>query len=436
MRRPDFRLFAGAQLLGSTGVWMLRMAMDWLVLELTDSPAAVGVLVALQFLPMLVVGPLAGVLVDRHDRRRLVLAAQAASVLIAVVLAALTLGDVVLLWHVYALATVLGVVGAIDTPGRQVLVNEVVGDGRLRSAISLTNAISQGGGLVGPAVAGFVIAEVGEGWSFGLNAVVGLCVVALLLAIRPHRLHVVPRLPRGPGQVREGFRYVAARSHLLAVVGLAGLMGAFGLNGPVVWTAFADGVWATGAWGFGLYNSVAAVGAVAGALLASRARSLRVRGVVLAAALFGVAETVVAVMPTHATFLVAVAAVGVTTLLFLSSAITWVQLTADAHVRGRVLAIYSPVLLGGHALGGLVQGALVEHLGVRGGLVATGGLALVSTGTVAAFLRRELRRRPAVPPSTPLASTAHPAPSDLVPTPAHRPDSTARQPDSTTGGTP
>jgi MFS family permease len=386
--RPAFRLYLSAQLLGSSGMWMLRMAKDWLVLELTGSPAAVGVLVALQFLPLFVVGPLGGVVADRHDRRRLVLATQSSSAAVAAVLAVLTLTGVVEVWHLYVAAVLLGLVAAVELPARQALVGEVVGDGSLRSAISLNNALNQGGGLVGPALAGLVIAQVGQGWAFGANAVVCVAVVALLAAIRPGDLQRPPVVPRAPGQLREGFRFVARRPRLLGVVVLAGLMGALGMNGPVVLASFADGVWHTGAQGFGLYNTVSAVGALLGAVLAARLRTLRARVVVLGSALFAIAEAGAAVMPTHALFLVALAVVGAATLFFLTSAASYVQLAADPAVRGRVLGIYSPVLLGGHALGALLQGRLAELLGVRAGLVVTGALALVATAAVALALLR------------------------------------------------
>jgi len=389
LRRRSFRLFLSAQMLGSAGVWMLRMAADWLVLKLTGSPAAVGVLVALQFLPLLVVGPLGGMIADRHDKRRLVLLAQMASAVVAGTLAALTLTHVVALWHLYALAVALGLIAAIDMPARQVLVNEVVGDGSLRSAISISNALNQGGGMVGPALAGLVIAKIGLGWAFGINALVCLAVVALFAAIRPAAR--MPVLARGPGQVREGFRFVVERPHLLWVVVLAGLMGALGLNGPVVLSAFADRVWHSGAGGFGLYNSVGAVGAVAGVLVAARLPRLRTRTVVLGAALFGIAETVAAAMPTQASFIGMLAVVGATTMFFLTSAATFVQLAAEPSVRGRVLAIYSPVLLGGHACGGLLQGWLAEALGVRAGLALTGGLALMATSAVGLALVAQSR---------------------------------------------
>lgn len=390
----DVRRYLTAHLVGSTGTWMLRMAMDWLVLELTDSPAAVGVVVALQFLPLLVLGPLGGVITDRYDKRRLVLVTQAASAAIAAVLAVLALTATVTVAHLWGLAAALGVVAAVELPARQVLVNEVVGDRRLRSTISLTNALAQGGGLVGPALAGLVIAEVGEGWSFALNAVVGVAVVLLVASIRPaYRVPTAERREVGR-QLREGFAFVTSRPHLLSVVALAGAMGVLGLNGPVVLAAFADEVHHSGARGFGVYNSLAAVGAVVGAVLAARLGRLRVRTVVLGAGAFGAAELVAALVPGEVAFMAMLVVVGATTLFFLTSAATWTQLAADPAVRGRVLAIYSPVLLGGHALGGLLQGRLAEELGVQRGLAVSGLLALVATGVVGLVLLRHARRSP------------------------------------------
>ena len=256
----------------------------------------------------------------------------------------------------------------------------VKSNGSLRPAIGLTNAVNQGGALVGPALAGLVIARVGQGWAFGMNALVCLAVVALFAAIRPAAR--MPALERGPGQVREGFRFVAERAPLLWVVVLAGLMGALGLNGPVVLSAFADRVWHTGAWGFGIYNSAGAVGAIIGVTVAARLPRLRVRTVVIGAGLFAIAETVAAAMPTQAAFIGMLAVVGAATMFFLTSAATFVQLAAEPSVRGRVLAIYSPVLLGGHAFGGLLQGWLAQELGVRAGLALTGALALAATSAV------------------------------------------------------
>jgi MFS family permease len=391
LRNHNYRLFLAAQISGGTGVWMLRISQDWLVLELTGSAAAVGVVVALQFAPLVALGPMGGVVADRHDKRHLVMGAQSAAAVLAAVLAALTVGGLVTAPVLYLFAVLSGLVSVIDQPARQVLVNELVGDTQLRSAISTNNALNQLSGMVGPAAAGALVHWAGQGWAFAGNAVLCAVVVVLVAAMRTHEMYRVPTVARARGQLAAGWRYVVDRPRLLWVVVLAGFLGAFGMNGPVVLAAFADFEWGTGSGGFGLYSSLGAVGGLFGAVAAARLRTLRARTVAVAAALFGVVEVGAALAPTHASFLVMLVLVGAATLFFLTCAGSFVQLTAEPSVRGRVMAFYMPTLLGGHAAGGLIQGWFTEHLGVRGGLVLTGCLAVVATAAVALALRRATR---------------------------------------------
>ncbi|BDZ41383.1 MFS transporter [Paraoerskovia sediminicola] len=379
-------------------VWMQRLVQDWLVLELTGSSAAVGVTVALQFLPMLLVGPAFGLVADRHDKRRLVQIATAVAALLGFALAALVLSGSAQPWHLYVFAVLLGLVTAMDQPTRQALVGEIVGDSRLRTAVSTNNVVAQLSGMIAPAVAGVLIHSVGEGWSFVVTASLALVGLALLSLVRTAASDVSHRLRPAPGQIREGFRYVVQHPTLRWVFVLAGCIGAFGMNGPVVLTAFAETEWGSGATGFGLYNSASAVGAMTGAVIGARVRSLDMRLVVWAAAIFGAVEIVAALMPTELAFVVALIAVGAATLLFITSAASLVQLTAPAAMRGRVLAIYSPVLLGGHAVGGLVAGALTESIGVREGLVVVGVLAMVSALVTAIAVRGRREDGGAPPP--------------------------------------
>lgn len=381
---------------------MQRLAQDWLVLQLTGSPAAVGLAVALQFLPMLVVGPLGGVLVDLFPKRRILLTCQSVAAVLAAGLAVwnATGGtDVVV---VYASCILLGITSAIDGPARQVFVNEVVGDRGLPAAIGLNSAIGQLGAMLGPALAGVVIAKAGPAAAFAANAGIGVAVLLMIVAIRPAELHgraalqspfsTTPvRRARGRGQILAGFHFVRARPPLLLTMILAGLMGAFGMNGPVVLAAFADRVWHSGPAGFGLFNTVSALGALVGALLATRIKRFGRKGIVASAGLFGLSQSLAALMPTQESFVVMLVVVGFMTLLFLTSAATAVQLEAGSHVRGRVLALYFPLLLGGHALGGLLAGWLTEEFGVRTGLVVTGGLGMASAVVVGLLLRKRSR---------------------------------------------
>ncbi|MFM9274213.1 MFS transporter [Pseudarthrobacter sp. NKDBFgelt] len=392
LTQRNYRLFLALVFTGSVGVWMQRLAQDWLVLQLTGSPAAVGVAVALQFLPMLVVGPLSGLLVDMFPKRRIMLCCQSVIAILALGLAAWAASGTITVWAVYASCVALGVTSAINQPAVQVFVNEVVGDANLRPAIGLNNAIGQLGAMAGPAVGGVVIAQAGSAAAFAANSVLCLLVLCLIAAIRPAELHPSTRAARGRGQLLAGFRYVRERPSLLLVIALAGLLGMFGMNGPVVLAAFAERVWHNGVEGFGLFNTVSAVGALAGALLAARLRSLGRRGIVAAAGLFGLSQLVAALMPTLTLFMVMLVVVGLMTLLFLTGAATAVQLEAGPEIRGRVMALYLPLLLGGHALGGLLAGWLTEQFGVRTGLVATGGLGMLSALVIGLLLWRQGRR--------------------------------------------
>jgi MFS family permease len=392
LRQRNYRLFLALVFTGSVGVWMQRLAQDWLVLQLTGSPAAVGVAVALQFLPMLVVGPLSGLLVDLFPKRRIMLVCQAVIALLAMALAAWAASGTITVWAVYASCVALGVTSAINQPASQVFVNEVVGDAALRPAIGLNNAIGQLGAMAGPALGGIVIAQAGSAAAFAANSLLCVLVLCMIAAIRPAELHPSIRAERGRGQLLAGFRYVKERPSLLLIIALAGLLGLFGMNGPVVLAAFAERVWHNGVEGFGLFNTVSAIGALAGALLAARLRSLGKKGIVLAAGLFGLSQLVAALMPNLILFTVMLVVVGLMTLLFLTSAATAVQLEAGPEIRGRVMALYLPLLLGGHAMGGLLAGWLTEQFGVRLGLGATGALGMVSAAVIGLLLWRNARR--------------------------------------------
>ncbi len=388
LRMRNYRLFVLSQIVANTGLWMQRVAQDWLVLQLTGSPAAVGVTVALQFTPMLLFGLFGGVIADRYPKRSLLIMTQTTAGILALTLATLTLTGSIHVWHVYGVAVLLGFVTVVDNPARQVFVNEMVGPQHLRNAISLNSSIFQLGGLVGPALSGVLIHAVGEGWSFGINGAACALVVVVLTMMRPSELFPSPITERAKGQLRDGLRYVAQQPNILWAVILVGFVAVFGMNMPVFLSAFSTKVFHVGAGGYGLFNSLVAVGALAGALGSTRRTGLRLRSLVIAAAAFGVLEAIAGEAPNRLAYSLALIAVGGATLVFLTGANSLVQMTAALDIRGRVMSLYMLVLLGGQAIGGVLMGRVTQELGPRTAMLIAGAVPAVATLVVAVILAR------------------------------------------------
>ena len=386
----DYRLYLTSQMVATTGLWMQRIAQDWLVLELTGSVTAVGVAVALQFLPMLMFGLFGGVVADRFPKRTILIITQSTLALVATTLGLLALTGAVQPWHVYVLAFVLGLVTVVDNPTRQVYVSELVGQAHIRNAVSLNSSVFQLGALVGPAVSGALIHAVGQGWSFLINAASCLVVVIMVAVIRSRPAPAVVRSAGSGGELREALRYIGRTSEVAWSIALAATIGLFGLNMPVILAAFADHVFTTGVRGYSLFSSLTAVGALADAVLSARRRSLpRVRTLTSTLVLLGLTLMVAAFAPTAWVFGGALVAVGFCTLLFLTGANALVQTTAAPALRGRVMGVYLLVLLGGQALGGPSVGWLIDHYGARASMFGCGGLvALVSVVVGLVIARR------------------------------------------------
>ncbi|MFH9741469.1 MFS transporter [Streptomyces roseolus] len=377
----NYRLFFTGAIVSNTGTWMARITQDWLVLSLTGSAAAVGVTTALQFLPMLLFGLYGGVIADRYPKRRLLLVSQAALGLCGLALAVLTLSGHVQVWHVYLIAFLLGVVTVVDNPARQSFVSEMVGPDQLRNAVSLNSANFQSARLVGPAVAGVLIAGVGSGWAFLINGLSFLAPLAALWLMRTGELHKVERAPRGKGQLREGLRYVAGRPDLIWPIVLVGFIGTFGFNFPIWLTAFSDEVFHVGAGTYGFLNTLMAAGSLAGALLAARRGSTRLRMLVIAAGVFGALEVMAALSPSFwmfALLLVPIGMIGLTVNITANSA---VQMATDPAMRGRVMSLYMMVFAGGTPIGAPLLGWVTDTYGARAGF-ATGGLVSLAAAAV------------------------------------------------------
>ncbi|MEV4946350.1 MFS transporter [Streptomyces sp. NPDC053755] len=381
----NYRLFFTGAIVSNTGTWMARITQDWLVLSLTGSSAAVGITTALQFLPMLLFGLYGGVIADRYPKRLILLFSQAALGLCGLSLAVLTLSGHVQVWHVYLVAFLLGMVTVVDSPARQTFVSEMVGPDQLRNAVSLNSANFQSARLIGPAVAGVLIATVGSGWSFLLNGLFFLGPLTGLLLMRPGEFHEVARAPRGKGQLREGLRYVAGRPDLMWPIVLVGFVGTFGFNFPIWLTAFADDVYHVGAGTYGFLNTLMAAGSLAGALLAARRGSSRLRMVVGAAMAFGLLEIAAALSPSFWLFALLLVPIGMVGLTVNVTANSAVQLATDPVMRGRVMSLYMMIFVGGTPIGAPLLGWVTDTYGARAGF-ATGGLVSLTAAVVIALI--------------------------------------------------
>jgi MFS family permease len=397
LRIPNYRRwFIGASI-SNIGTWMQRTAQDWLVYDiLTDQNAsALGVVMALQLGPQLLISPWAGLIADTVDRRKLLQATQVLMAVLAVGLGLMVIVDVAELWHVYAFALALGIVSAFDAPARQTFVSELVREDKLSNAVALNSASFNGARLVGPAVAGLLTAAVGPGWVFLINALTFGAMVYSLLAIRSAELVVQPKSAPGKGRIREGFRYVQGRPDLMMVLLAVFLVGTFGLNFAVFIAAMARTEFGQNAGVFGVLSSVMAVGSVVGALLSARREKPRLRFVFGAAGAFGVCCTLAALAPNLLLFGVALVPVGLFALTLLTSANAYVQTTTDPVMRGRVMALYFAIFLGGTPLGAPVVGWVSDAFGPRWslGVAAASGLVAAAAGLFWAWRYHEVRIR-------------------------------------------
>ncbi|WUH93047.1 MFS transporter [Streptomyces sp. NBC_00433] len=393
----NYRLFATGAVVSNTGTWMSRIAQDWLVLSITGSSFAVGITTALQFLPMLLFGLYGGVIADRYPKRQILLGTQAALGVLGLLLAGLTLGGVVQVWHVYTIAFLLGMVTVVDNPTRQTFVVEMVGPSVMRNAVSLNAANFQAARLVGPAVAGVLITAVGSGWAFLINGLSFIAPLTGLLLMRTADLHKVERAPRGgKGQLREGLHYVAGKPELIWPIVLVGFIGTFGFNFPIWLSAFANKVFDSGAGTYGLLNTLMAAGSLLGALLAARRSRTRLRMLVAAAAVFGLLEGAAALAPAFWLFAALLVPIGIFGLTFNTTANATVQLATEPVMRGRVMSLYMMVFVGGTPIGGPVMGWVTDTYGARVGFLSGGLISAAAAVAVGLVLARAAGLRPRV----------------------------------------
>ncbi len=380
----NYRLWAGGALVSNVGTWMQRIGQDWLVLTvLTQHNAtAVGTVMALQFGPPLLLLPLSGFAADHMDRRKLLLLTQGAAGVLALGLGLLTVFGIVQLWHVYGFALLLGCVTAFDAPARQAFVSDLVTDDNLANAVSLNSASFNAARMLGPAVAGALIAAVGEGWLFLINACSYAAVLVSLLFLRVHELHVETRPTRTPGSLLAGFGYVWKRPDLMAVLVMLLLLGTFGFNFAIFISTMSVTVFHGDASQYGLLTSSMAVGTMCGALLSARRQFPGMVLMAVATAGFAVAVALAAVMPTAVLFAIVLFFVGLAALTFMTASNSMMQLTTERTMRGRVLALRIAVVMGGTPIGAPLVGWVVDNFGARWAL-GVGALAGLAAAVVA-----------------------------------------------------
>lgn len=406
LRVRNYRLFASGQVVSLSGTWMQRVAQDWLVLDLShNSGTAIGITTGLQFAPVLFFGLWGGVIADRYPKRRTLVFTQVSMGLLALALGLLDLTGTVRLWHVYALAFGLGIATAFDSPTRQSFVTELVGPSLLPNAVSLNSATFNTARVLGPAVAGVMIAAAGTAWVFLANAASFVAVIGGLLLMRDADLFVGKPASRHPGAVREGLAYVRKRIDLLSIMVLVFVIATLGFNYQITMALVARGVFHRGAESYGLLSAAFAFGALLGALASARRGSPRQRLVLLAAFAFGVIEVAVGLMPTYWSFFALLIPSGFATLTFTTATNTTLQLRSSPTMRGRVMALYLLVFLGGTPVGAPFIGWLAQVAGPRWSFIAGGVASMVTAVVTAAVLARRrnirvephlLRRRPHV----------------------------------------
>lgn len=380
LRLFNYRTWFVGALVSNIGAWMQSTALSWTVLTVltANDATAVGLNMALQFGPQLLLVPISGLIADKYDRRKVLLVTQASMGLLALGLGIIVTTGIVELWHVQVFALMFGVVQAFDMPARQAFVSELVGQADIANAVALNSASFHGARLVGPAVAGLLIALVAPGPVFLINAFTFIAMLIALTRIRTGELQPTPRGAKGLGDIVQGFRYVRKRKDLLIIFVMAFILGTFGLNFAIYISTMTSIEFGAKADTFGILSSAMAIGSVTGALLSARSARPRWTAIVGGIGMFAVACTLAAWSPNIVLFAVALAVAGFTAQLFMTNANSMVQLTTSPEVRGRVMALYGAVFMGGTPVGAPIVGWVADLFGPRMGIMVASVACLVA----------------------------------------------------------
>lgn len=352
----NYRLFFIGQSISLSGIWVQRIAQAWLVLELTESGTAVGLVTALQFLPILMLAPVGGLIADRADKRLILVITQAGSALSAAILGLVTLFGVVELWMVMLLALGLGIAGSIGNPARQTFVVEMVGPDQLTNALSLNSTLMNAARIVGPAIAGILIATVGLAWCFLFNAVSYLAVITALLVMNRDELDRTEPEPREKGQLRAGLVYAVTTPPVLVPILVMAFAGTFAYEYQVVLPLFARFTFGGDAQTFAVMTSAMGIGAVVGGLLTATKQSHGTSVLLRIAVVFGIVQLLTSMAPNLALALVLLMVLGAVGLAFIAVGNSTLQLSADPGMRGRVMGLWAVAFLGSTPIGGPIAG--------------------------------------------------------------------------------
>jgi MFS family permease len=395
LRIRNFRLFFIGQMVSMIGTWMEMVAIAWLVLQLTDSGVALGLVTAAQFGPLLLFGPWGGLLADRLDRHRVMLATQTCYAALAVVLAALVVTDHASVGLLYLFSAAWGLLTAIDNPTRRALVIDMVSHEDLPNAVGLNTAIMTGSRVLGPALAGVIISGLGAEWCFVANAISYTAVIAALVRMNRAEFQSSPRVPRSKGQVRAGFAYARRTPELWLPLVFIAVMGTLAFNYQVTLPLLAKRTLGGDATTFTLLFSTMSLGAVVGALTVARRRDVQLRFLTTYGTTMALSTLALALAPTTAVAFVAAIPLGFSSAQLISGSNALMQLEADPAMRGRVLALLSTVFLGSTPIGGPVVGWISETFGPRVGL----GLGAVAVAAVTLWVAHQIRVRPVSGPA-------------------------------------
>ena len=392
LRVRNYRLWFLGQTVSQSGTWMQAVAQSWLVWTLTHSAFDLGLTAALQFVPVLLLATVGGVIADRFDKRKVLLVTQTAFTLQAAALWLIVATGAVQLWMVWALALTMGVINAADNPSRQSFAVEMVGRDDLTNAVGLNSVVVNASRLVGPAIAGLLIATAGLSWTFLINAVSFGAVIAALLAMRPAELHRGRPVARAKGQIRAGLRYAWGKWELRVPLLMMAVIGTLAFNFTVILPLFAGDVFHRGGGTLGALTAAMGVGALAGALFTASRRRPSYRLLTVVVLLFGASIIAVAYAPSLSATFVLLVPLGAASVTFIATANSLLQLHSTAAMRGRVMALWAIVFLGSTPVGAPLTGFLAGHLGARATL-AMAGVATLLTGVGAALALRATRAR-------------------------------------------